>query len=437
MTQKKVRTMRKPPLRMLLDQIFNRNLAIDSQYFYSVMGALYNEGRIDFSVLGVDGQEIEAAELSTMAAGFSREAPKPYRVQDGAAIIPVHGSLSHRFGYLQPTSGMTGYDGLRYNIEMAESDPDVNGIIYDINSPGGSVDGLFDLTDWAKAYVTKPTRAIVDPQATSAAQLFSAIADVVTLSRTDRMGSIGAITAHMDVSKMLEGRGQKITLITAGARKAEGNAYEALPEAVFNAKQSELEQLRQMFAQSLVNNRGADFNALMATEAAVINATQAVELKLADKIMSPADSLAEFIDQINQTSGVAVMPQTNNQAAAPESQGPQLNEAEIRAEATQAERARIKDIIMSAESEGRIDMAHHIAFSTDMDATAATAMLNMAPKASATLEETTPQAHTDFATVMQSYDPNVPATTDGVEAEAQSEPKSKNPLIAAHQSMHA
>ncbi|WP_111639987.1 S49 family peptidase [Marinomonas shanghaiensis] len=425
---------------LLLDEIFNRNLAIDQQYLLVALGALTNLGKIDFSMLEMNGEIFEPAQLVGMAAGFSRETVRPYHIQNGAAVIPVHGSLTHRFGSLRPSSGMTGYDGIRANIQMAQDDPQVKGIIYDINSPGGSVDGLFDLTDWAKEFVTKPTRAIVDPQACSAAQMFASVADLVTLSRTDRMGSIGAVSAHTDVSEMMKGRGQKITLIAAGSRKVEGNPYEALSEEVYNSRKASLEDLRTMFVQTLVDNRGCDFNALMATEAAVLNAKQAVELKLADKIMSPADSLAEFIDQINPTNGVIPMLKPDTNASVTESQSPQLDESAIRAEATTAERARIKGIIMSAQSEGRVAMAHHIAFNTSMSAAEGEALLGVSPKMSATLETTTEQTTTtDFAKVMGSFDPNVPSDDNDLDASADTDgkKKSRNPLIAAHSQMHA
>lgn len=416
---------------LLLDEIFNRNLAVTPQYLSVLLGALKKNGKIDFSLLEMNGEMLESAQLVDMAAGFSRENVRPYRVQNGVAIIPVHGSLTHRFGYLQPTSGMTGYDGIRANIEIAQNDASVKGIVYDINSPGGSVDGLFDLTDWAKTFVTKPTRSIIDPQACSAAQCFASVADTATLSRTDVAGSIGAITAHVDISKMLEDGGEKITLITAGSRKAEGNSYEPLPDDVFNRKQAELEEIRTMFVQTLVDNRGCDFNALMATEAAVLNAKQAVELKLADKIMSPADSLAEFIDQINPTTGVTPMPQDQPNAAAT-TDAPQLNESAIRAEATKAERDRISGIVMSEAGQCRAESALNVALNTNMSVEEGVSLLSTLP-VQATLEsttETTPQT-TDFASVMNSHDPKVPSD-DGDSLDSEQGQVSKNPLIAAH-----
>lgn len=127
-------------------------------------------------------------------------------------------------------------------------------------------------------------------------------------------------------------------------------------------------------------------------------------------------------------------PDTN--ANAQESQGPQLDESAIRAEAKAEERTRIQGIIMSEQSEGRIEMAQHIAFNTDMNAEQGLAMLGVSPKMSATLETATEQtATTDFATAMQSHDPQVPADDNGADT-TQASAQSKNPLISAHSQMH-
>ncbi|CUT12530.1 hypothetical protein BF49_3610 [Bradyrhizobium sp.] len=53
----------------------------------------------------------------------------------------------------------------------------------------------------------------------------------------------------------------------------------------------------------------------------------------------------------------------------------------ISAAAVTQERTRAKSILGHADAKGREDLAHHLAFETDMNAEAATAMLAKAPKA--------------------------------------------------------
>ncbi len=407
-------------LTRLMGLLLNRPLVMDPNYFMVMMGALTT--RLGIGSLEFDGKTFAVNDLQGLANSYEKEGAKPYKVVDGAAIIPVHGTLAHRFGSVKPYSGMTGYDGIKLNFDMAEADPEVKGILYDIDSPGGSVNGMFDLVEHIKKNQTKPSRSIVDPMAASAAQFFSAVAEDVTLSKTDRMGSIGAMTAHFDVSKAMESSGRKITLIAAGARKVEGNPYEALPEAVFNSRKSELEVIREMFVQGLVDMRGCDFKALMDTEAAVLSSAEAVDLKLATKIMSPDDSMNEFIDQINKPTQISMDgndlmkdPKLQTQANTP-TQAPTQATTDIetaRNEATLAERGRIQAIITSPEAEGRVDVVHMMAFDNPMASDQAIAFLSKVPKEAPAA--VAPAANTDFASAMGNEDPDVPLNDESEE----------------------
>ena len=52
---------------------------------------------------------------------------------------------------------MSGYDGIAKRLQQAISDPDVKGILLDIDSPGGEVAGAFDTADLiARAREQKP-----------------------------------------------------------------------------------------------------------------------------------------------------------------------------------------------------------------------------------------------------------------------------------------
>ena len=57
-----------------------------------------------------------------------------FQMADSVAVIPIRVTLVQRNG-LDPYSGMTGYDGLARKLEAAEADPDVRGIVFDIDSP--------------------------------------------------------------------------------------------------------------------------------------------------------------------------------------------------------------------------------------------------------------------------------------------------------------
>ncbi len=72
---------------------------------------------------------------------------RSYQVMNGIAVLPVSGTLVSRTRALQPYSGMTGYNGIIARLQQAASDPMVDGILLDMDTPGGMVAGAFDCAD--------------------------------------------------------------------------------------------------------------------------------------------------------------------------------------------------------------------------------------------------------------------------------------------------
>ena len=101
----------------------------------------------------------EVMESLCAAYGFDSKAQnKPFAFQDGVAIIPIHGSLINRFG--QCYGYVTGYNFIRSQMNLAEADPDVQGIVFDVNSYGGEAAGCFELCADIAA-LSKPTLSVV------------------------------------------------------------------------------------------------------------------------------------------------------------------------------------------------------------------------------------------------------------------------------------
>ena len=139
-------------------------------------------------------------------------------------MIQVEGTLVQKLGTLRPYSGMTGYDGIRQNFLEALSDPAVEAIVLDIDSPGGEVAGCFDLVDTIyAARGEKPIWSVLSESAYSAGYAIASAADRIVVPRTGGTGSIGVISMHVDWSQALTEAGVKVTFITYGERKADGH----------------------------------------------------------------------------------------------------------------------------------------------------------------------------------------------------------------------
>ena len=347
---------------------------------------------------------------------------RPYVVKDGILHIPVKGVLVHDFPW-QMWGWATGYEYIYRAFKRGMEDPKVRGIALISHSPGGMVAGCFDALDKMvalKEQYGKPVRAFAQEYAYSAAYATIMIADPggINVSRTGGVGSIGVVTMHIDYSKALENEGVKVTFIHAGKYKVEGNAYEKLSDEAKARIQARIDELYEVFVSAVARGRSMSEEDVRATEALTYTATQAISNGLADEIGTLDDAMAAYVAELStDDDGENAMSKTTDTSAEPNAENTAQNEqvdiAASNAAAVAADRKRTGDILSCEEAEGRSELAHHIAFETDMSVEAAKAMLAKAPKAAAEptgqQSDDDEQAETPFDKAMKDGNPEVGA----------------------------
>lgn len=242
--------------------------------------------------------------IGTVGDRLGREigGQRAYDMVGNVAIIPVEGSLVHKGSWLESESGETSYQGLQTQVQRAMRDPNVKGVAFEVDSYGGEVSGAFETSDMIFALSkVKPTIALLSDEAYSGGYLMAAACRQIILPDQGAVGSIGACTMHTDMSKALEASGVKVTILAAGAHKADGNSFEPLPEDVAATILADLESVRVTFAERVSTYRGArfDFKAAMATEAQIYPGAEAVKRGLADATGYPSDAFQAFVSMIN------------------------------------------------------------------------------------------------------------------------------------------
>ena len=275
--------------------------------------ALVNSGmQTQFEACLAEGQtalnRIEASNDNVVMADDFWPAPdswlaayRPYIVKAGILMIPVKGVLLFGVGYAIG-SWVTGYVYITKALERGLADPEVKGIAFVIESPGGHVAGNFDLVD--RIFVArnaKPIRAYAAENAYSAAYSIASACSKITVARTGGVGSIGVVTTHVDMSKLLDDYGYKITFIHYGKHKVDGNSFETLPKEVRERIQARVNGLGELFVSTVARNRALDVQAVRDTEALTFTAEEATSNGLADAIGSLDDAIAVFAaDMSNQ-----------------------------------------------------------------------------------------------------------------------------------------
>ncbi|WP_265014740.1 S49 family peptidase [Wolbachia endosymbiont (group B) of Camptogramma bilineatum] len=221
------------------------------------------------------------------------------------AVIAIHGILTKKPGAFDDFLGMTSYEKIQEEIEEALSNKDIETILLDIDSPGGEVNGIFDLADFIyESRAKKRIIAIANDDAYSAAYAIASSAEKVFVSRTSGVGSIGVIASHIDQSRFDERQGIKYTTIFAGSRKNDLNPHEPMTSESLESLQKEVGRLYEMFLQLIARNRGLSIEKIRSTEAGLYFGENAVEIGLADGVTT-------FFEFINNHKSRSVSMTTN------------------------------------------------------------------------------------------------------------------------------
>jgi signal peptide peptidase SppA len=339
------------------------------------------QGHLDGLILGVMAQNRDEGAVVPEANRFvgSFDSKSAFNLtKNGTAILPIHGTLIDRGAWLGAWGGLTSYEGLNEQFKRLAADDDVKRVVLDINSGGGMVAGIWDLFPALDALKDKkPVAAIAQNFAASAAYAIACAADGVVVTRAGHVGSVGVIAQHWNVGKLLKKMGVEPTLITAGAKKGDGNAFGPLPEHVRADWNSHVKKSRKQFVEHVAKYREMSTEDVRATEAGMFEGQDAADSGFADQVMGFDEFLLEFEGE-SKMSGKATEPKKQAGGGDPAPQ--MLDEATIRADERTATLTRVSAIMDHDEAKGREDLARNFAFNTDMGVDQVVGLLKTSPK---------------------------------------------------------
>lgn len=238
----------------------------------------------------VRNEQIDIAAVEARLGKPLANEPQGYTVQDGVAVIPIHGVIGKRMNMFSQISGGTSTQLIERDIKTALSDSKVNSILLHIDSPGGTVDGTQNLASVIRdARTQKPVMTFADGTIASAAYWIGSAADaIVSSSDTTQVGSIGVVATHTDYSKAEEAQGIKTTEITAGKYKRIASSNAPLTKEGKAYIQDQVDQLYTIFVNEVAQNRGADIETVIndMADGRVFLSKQAQERGMVDHIAS-------------------------------------------------------------------------------------------------------------------------------------------------------
>jgi len=180
----------------------------------------------------ISGERLSAEEIAARTQGAGKTS-QDYRVVGETAVVPVYGIIAKRASMVNDISQPEGtsIEQIRKDFDAAMADPKVSRVLMDIDSPGGSVDGVAEMANYIfRARGKKEIVAYANGLMASAAYWLGAAADKVISAPSAEVGSIGVYTVVNDYSVWNHNKGIKTEVIRAGKHKAAGHPGQPLSE---------------------------------------------------------------------------------------------------------------------------------------------------------------------------------------------------------------
>lgn len=252
---------------------------------------------------------------------------------DGIAVIHVDGALAFRNTLETYWFDQDTYDAIGDAFEEVVNDPNVQGIVFEIDSPGGIVSGVSDLAAKIYGHRGEKPYGIVAHSAgemCSAAYWIGSACEKIYASDNASLGSIGVLCVFR------KSKDETVTVVRSNLSPLKAPSPDTSEGRTQIEK--ELDDLASVFISTVAQNRGVDYETVLNDfgQGAVFVGRNAVKAGLADDVMSLEDVIYNMKN--NQNGGS--MPNPTAKTGADQ----QIDVEALKKSAMEAERARIKGI---------------------------------------------------------------------------------------------
>ena len=212
------------------------------------------------------------------------------------AVVKTEGPVIKYAGSLQRW-GLAGIRETQGALTAAANDSDVDQILWMMDTPGGTVDGLMELAETvARVNARKKITVQVDGMLASAGYFIAANASEIYAAPDDLIGSIGVRTALYDLSEMFKEMGVKAIPVDTGEHKSAGLRGTEITDSQIAEVQrivdGYMNSFRQVVTQGRQMNR-AQFDAV--ADGRVFFPRESIELGLIDGVRTANETLNTLV----------------------------------------------------------------------------------------------------------------------------------------------
>jgi capsid assembly protease len=231
------------------------------------------------TILSIAQGENESPEALAERLGRPLQNTRTVINREGVAVLPVSGPIFRYANVFTEISGATSVEILATDFRAALDDPDVRGIVLEIDSPGGQIAGISEFADQV-ANAGKPTVAYISDLGASAAYWIASAADRVVIRDTAAAGSVGVVATLRRDKK-----DDRIQIVSSQSPRKRVDPETEDGRAVL---QTVVDDIAAVFIASVAGFRGVDVEDVMRNfgQGGLIVGDKAVTAGLADDLGS-------------------------------------------------------------------------------------------------------------------------------------------------------
>ena len=222
--------------------------------------------------------------------------------EDGTTgYLDVTGTLVAKHDDFNACMGFTSYEKLYSQFEKQVS-MGIEKVVLNVDSGGGEARTAFEMADQFKALAVEnniPIYAYVDGLSASAAFLWSSIADEIVARPDSEIGSVGVVVQLVNNSKMLENKGITRKFITYGENKVPFDDSGEFTTRFIQSIQEKVNKTGIQFNKFIARNRNMQVEDVIATQAEVYDAEDALAVGFIDKIMTKSEFYDNYLPKLS------------------------------------------------------------------------------------------------------------------------------------------
>lgn len=240
-----------------------------------------------------ESEQLSMAKQADMAGQEQPESDLLSMV-DNVAVIEVKGQLTNKDSWYNRYYDLISYNQIR-EAAIEALDFGAGAILFDIDSPGGTVSGMKDLSNFIST-LDVPTLSHTSGTMSSAAYFTGISCDNCYMDDMAEAGSVGVVMTLMEYTESMKKQGVTAEVFRSGKHKQAGNPYEKLTADNRKYIQDQVMTYAEKFYNFVSEKRGLPRPVMTEIETGkTFIGEEAVAAGLVDKIMSFDEALAKAV----------------------------------------------------------------------------------------------------------------------------------------------